>query len=234
MKRRRRRPRRRTSPASPSRPRRPQARHRPRRPRLRQKAGWRSQGRDADAVAPPAGHAGRSTPTTAAPSPRPNPTPPSRAQPSSVPRPSSCSSETASDGGRAAKPCFGGMARATGLEPATSGVTGRDNPSQINTCGYLLRARTGLRAAKVSAWAWTRSAHQEPLISCRKTSGPTLRGVGPDVVSFVAFVSRLVATKQTATRDGMTMRPDTAKAQYGASPITLHQGGIGDENIRYH
>ena len=49
-----------------------------------------------------------------------------RAQPSSVPPSSRSSSETASDGSRVGRShAVEGMARATGLEPATSGVTGR-------------------------------------------------------------------------------------------------------------
>jgi hypothetical protein len=163
------------------------------------------------------------------------------------------------------------MARATGLEPATSGVTGRHNPSKSNILGYFPSALTGLRTPKVSAQVRPRSAQglscgslafeglqpATPLhakskrprpvvrsamsfpITCQETNRPDVPcGLGPDsqfVVSFVACVSRSVSpTEQTQSRDGMTMRPDTANARYRASPITLHREGIGDENIRFH
>ena len=130
------------------------------------------------------------------------------------------------------------MARATGLEPASSGVTGRDKSNHFNANGYFLTAPTGLKAAKVSArevgYERAPFGRRELPITCPRTNPPVPFGRGPDshFLSSVASVNSSVSqTEQTQPRDGMMMRRDTASWYRRASPSFLLAEELGDDQL---
>lgn len=138
---------------------------------------------------------------------------------------------------------------AAGFELATPCSQKRGKPSKFKARSVSSRAVRGMahqwlsgddriEVAGFAGHAWAR-----PLIAaalsrdCRTSTNPETnrpdipRGSGPDsqfVMSPVACVNRLVATEQSATRNGITFRPDTAKLQVTAMLMFLFREEIGD------